>query len=263
MQAMFHIAHTWLRALTHVWKKRVEESDFVWLARFQLLTIYSILRSGLLLAAGIIGIRLQTSINTSPFHSTLLFWLSIILVTSAGILLLILGLKLASKLFLSRSIGMTILFITDIFLLLAVMYACISNNMLLLLVIVAFVTCATPLFVERISHFAKSFKHSTRQLMQAQQERDALLLQYTQELTRAIEQERSSLKREIHNGLMQELSGTFLQVSIIIMRNSVDGTLFLDAPEVARLEAALSSSVTEARRVMENLDTSQPIHGKR
>jgi signal transduction histidine kinase len=210
-----------------------------------------------------IGIRLQTSISSSHFYSTLLFWLSIIFAISAVILLLILGLKLASKLFLSGSIGMMILFITDIFLLLAVMYACISNNMLLLLVIVAFVTCATPLFVERISRFAKSFKHSTRQLMQAQQERDALLLQYTQELTKAIEQERSSLKREIHDGLMQELSGSLLQVSIIIMSNSVDGTLLLDAPEVARLEAALRNSVTEARRVMENLSVSQPVHGKR
>jgi len=263
MQAMFHIAHTWLRALTYTWKKHVEESDFVWLARFRLLAIYSILRSGLLLAAGITGIKLQTSISTSPFHSTLLLWLSIAFATSAGILLLVLGLKLASKLILSRSIGVTILFITDIFMLLAVMYACISNNLLLLLIIVAFVTCATPLFVERISRFAKSFKHSRYQLIQAQQERDALLLQYTQELTEAIEQERFSLRREIHDGLMQELSGSLLQVSIIIMRNSVDGTLLLDAPEVARLEAALRNSVTEARRVMENLSASQPVHRKR
>jgi signal transduction histidine kinase len=263
MQAMFHIAHTWLRALSRTWKKRVDSSDFVWLARFRLLAIYSIIRSILLLAAGVIGIRLQTSISSSPFHSTLLFWLSITFAISAGILLLILGLKLASKLFLSGSIGMTILFITDIFLLLAVMYACISNNMLLLLVIVAFVTCATPLFVERISRFAKSFKHSKHQLVQAQQERDALLLQYTQELTKAIEQERSSLRREIHDGPMQELTGSLLQVSILIMRNSVDGALLLDAPEVARLEAALRNSLTEARRVMENLSASQPVHGKR
>ena len=262
MQAIFEIAHTSLDALSHMWKKRIDSSDFVWLARFRLLTIYSIIRSSLLLAAGIIGIRLQASLSASPFHSTLLFWLSITFVISASILLLILGLKLASKLLLSRSIGMTILFITDIFLLLSVMYACISNNMLLLLIIVAFVTCATPLFVERISRFAKGFKHSRRQLMQAQQERDALLLQYTQELTKAIEQERSSLRREIHDGLMQELSGSLLQVSIIIMRNSVDGALLLDAPEVARLEAALRNSVTEARRVMENLGASEPVYGK-
>ncbi|HEX6478420.1 MAG TPA: histidine kinase dimerization/phosphoacceptor domain-containing protein [Ktedonobacteraceae bacterium] len=262
MQAMFHIAHIWLRALSRIWEKRADASDFVWLARFRLLTIYSIIRSGLLLAAGAIGIRLQTSISSSPFHSTLLFWLSITFAISAGILLLILGLKLASKLFLSGSIGMTILFITDIFLLLAVMYACISNNLLLLLVIVAFVTCATPLFVERISRFAKRFKHSRSQLMQAQQERDALILQYTQELSKAIEQERLSLRREIHDGLMQELSGSLLQVSIIIMRNSVDDALLLDAPEVARLEAALRHSLTEARRVMENLSASQPVHGK-
>jgi len=260
MQAMFHVAHSWLRALSRTWEKRVDSSDFVWLARFRLLTIYSIIRSSLLLVAGIIGIRLQ-SISTSPFHSTLLFWLSITFAISAGILLLFLGLKLASKLFLSGSIGMTILFISDILLLLAVVYACISNNLLLLLVIVAFVPCATPLFVERISRFAKSFKHSRRQLMQAQQERDALLLQYTQELTKAIEQERSSLRREIHDGLMQELSGSLLQVSIIIMRNSV-GALLLDAPAAARLEATLRNSVTEARRVMENLNASQPVYGK-
>ena len=263
MQAMFYVAHIWLRALSRMWKKRVDSSDFVWLARFRLLTIYSIIRSSLLLVAGVIGIKLQTSISSPPFHSILLFWLSITFAISAGILLLILGLKLASKLFLAGSIGMMILFITDILLLLAVMYACISNNLLLLLVIVTFVTWATPLFVERISRFAKSFKHSRSQLMQAQQERDALLLQYTQELTKAIEQERSSLKREIHDGLMQELSGSLLQVSIIIMRNSVDGTLLLDAPEVARLEAALRNSVTEARRVMENLSAAQPVHGKR
>lgn len=112
MQAIFDIAHTWLVALSHMWKKRVDSSDFVWLARFRLLTIYSIIR------------------------------------------------------------------------------------------------------------------------------------------------------REIHDGLIQELSGSLLQVSIIIMRNSVDGALQLDAPEVARLEAAFRNSVTEARRVMENLGASQPVYGK-
>ena len=259
MQAMLHVAHTWLLALARIWKKSVDSSDFVWLARFRLLSIYSIIRSALLLIVGIIGMRIQTSISSSPFHSTLLFWLSVDFAISAGILLLILGLKLASKLLFSRSVGMAILFTTDIFMLLTVMYACISNNSLLLLVIVALVTSATPLFVERISRFAKSFKYSRYQLAQAQQERDALLLQYTQDLSRAIERERSSLRREIHDGLMQELSGSLLEVSVIIMRNSVDGNLQLDAREIAQLEAALRRSVKEARRVMENLGASQPV----
>lgn len=93
MQAIFDIAHTSLVALSHMWKKRVDSSDFVWLARFRLLTIYSVIRSSLLLAAGIIGIRLQAARSASPFHSILLFWLSVTLVISAGLLLLTLGLK--------------------------------------------------------------------------------------------------------------------------------------------------------------------------
>ncbi len=259
MQALFHAAHSWLVALARIWKKSVDSSDFVWLARFRLLSMYSIIRSVLFLVIGVIGLRVQMSISASPFHSTVLFWLGVIFAICTGILLLILGFKLASKLFFSRSIGMAILFTTDIFMLLTVMYACISNNIVLLLVIVALVTSATPLFVERISRFARGFKYSKHQLAQAQQERDALLLQYAQELTRAIEIERSSLRREIHDGLMQELTGSLLQVSIIIMRNSIDGNLQLDASQVAQLEEALRHSVTEARRVMENLSASQPV----
>jgi|SRR5579875_829824 signal transduction histidine kinase len=258
MKAMFYTVRKGLLTLTQIWKKRVDSSDFVWLARFRLLSIYSIVRSFLLLAIGMVGLRLQASISAFPFHSTLLFWLGVILALSSGILLLVLGFKLAGKLISSRSIGIALLFTTDIFMLLTIMYACVSNNIVLLLVIVALVTSVTPLFVERISRFARSFKYSRRQLAQAQQEHDALLLQHTQELAQAIEHERSLLKREIHDGLMQELSGSLLQVSIIIMLNSGEGNLQLDAVEVAKLEAALRRSVTEARRVMENLGASQP-----
>ncbi len=49
---------------------------------------------------------------------------------------------------------------------------------------------------------------------------------------------------------MQELSALLLQVSVMIMRNSEDGVLQLNAADVAKLEAALRRAVVETRGLM-------------
>jgi signal transduction histidine kinase len=171
---------------------------------------------------------------------------------SAAILLLVSGLVLASRLG-SRSIGLLILFSSDICILLAVLYACILNNLFLLLVILILTSCTTPILVERISRYTKRFLKSSSELENLKHELDVLLLQNTQYLAKAIERERMSLKREIHDGLMQELSALSLQISVMIMRNSTDGALQLNATDVARLETALRRAVAEARNVMTDL----------
>jgi signal transduction histidine kinase len=177
---------------------------------------------------------------------------------SAAILLLISGLVLASQPG-SRSIGLLILFASDICILLAVMYACILNNLFLLLVILILTTCSTPLLVERISRYAKRFLKSSSELENLKHELDLLLLQHSQRLAKAIEYERMSLKREIHDGLMQELSALSLQISVMIMHKSEDGALQLNASDVTKLEAALRRAVAEARHVMNDPYTQQPV----
>ncbi len=257
MQTALQYMHTWLLVITRIWKKPENPSDFVWLARFRLLALYVVFKSALLLLAGVIGLRVNF-IASSSFSFALLHWITAILSICAIILLLLLGLVLASKRR-PRLIGIVMLCIADICVLLAVMGACILGSPLLLLFVVAIISCSTPLFVERISRYAKSYEQSKYELMSIQQRLDALLLRYSQELARAIQSERSSLSHELHDGLMQELSIILLQLSKILMRNSADGILQLNAEEAAKLEASLRRVVTEARNVMQDLKTPQPI----
>ncbi len=157
------------------------------------------------------------------------------------------------------SIGLVILGASDICLLLAVIYASVLDKLFILLVVLVFISCTTPLLVERISRYAKRFLQSKGELASLKHERDILLLQFTQQLARAIEDERQSLKREIHDGLMQELSALLLQVSVMIMRNSGDGVLQLNATDVAKLEAALRRAVIETRSLMSVLHASELV----
>jgi len=187
-----------------------------------------------------------------------LLWLGIILGLCAATLLLVLGLVLASKRR-PRSIGLVILVASDICILLAVIYASILDKPFVLLVVLVFISCTTPLLVERISRYAKRFLQSRGELVSLKYERDILLFQFTQQLARAIEDERLSLKREIHDGLMQELSALLLQVSVMIMRNSQDGVLQLNAADVAKLEAALRRAVVETRNLMNVLHAPEPV----
>ncbi len=58
---------------------------------------------------------------------------------------------------------------------------------------------------------------------------------------------------------MQELSVVLLQISMMLMHSSADGMLQLNAEETARLEASLRRVVAEARNIMQDLKTPQPI----
>ena len=250
--------HTWLSTISRIWQKRADSSDFVWLARFRLLSIYTLFKSLLLLAAGLVGIRLSALLSSSTRNLTPLLWLGIIPGLCAATLLLVLGLVLASKRR-PRYLGLVILVASDICLLLAVIYASILDKLFILLVVLVFVSCTTPLLVERISRYAKRFLQSKGELASLKYERDILLLCFSQRLARAIEHERQSLKREIHDGLMQELSALLLQVSVMIMRNSEEGVLKLDATDVARLEAALRRAVVETRSLMSVLHATELV----
>ncbi len=250
--------HTWLSTISRIWQKRADSSDFVWLARFRLLSIYTLFKSLLLLAAGWVGMSLSALLSPSTRNLIPLLWLGIILGLCAAALLLVLGLVLASKRR-PRSIGLVILVASDICLLLAVIYASILDKLFILLVVLVFISCTTPLLVERISRYAKRFFQSKGELARLKYERDTLLLQFTQQLARAIEDERLSLKREIHDGLMQELSALLLQVSMMIMRNSEDSVLQLNAADVAKLEAALRRAVVETRSLMNVLHAPEPV----
>jgi signal transduction histidine kinase len=257
VQTALQQIHTWLDTILRIWKKQANPSDFVWLARFRLLTIYVILKSALLLLVGMVGLRINF-IASSSLDSIILHGIIAILITCAFVLLLLLGLVLASKRR-PRLIGIIMLCIADICVLLVVLGACILGSPLLLLFLLAIISCATPLFVERISRYAQSYQQSKYELMRIQQKLDALLLRYSQELAKAIESERSSLSRELHDGLMQDLSTVLLQTSMLLMRNSADGILRLNAEEAARLEASLRRVTAEARNVMQDLKTPQPI----
>ncbi len=259
MQTALQNIHSWLLSIPRIWKKPENPSDFVWLARFRLLALYIILKSALLLLVGVVGLRIHF-IAPSSFGFALLHWIIALLSICAFILLLLLGLALASKRR-PRLIGIAMLCISDICVLLAVMCACIlgSGSTLLLLAVLAITSCTTPLFVERISRYAKSSEQSKYELMSIQQRLDTLLIRYYQELTRAIQSERSSLSSELHDRLMQELSAVLLEISMMLMRNSADGMLQLNAEETARLEASLRRVVAEARNIMQDLKTPQPI----
>ncbi len=258
MESASNIFRTWHSTISSILQRRADSSDFVWLARFRLLVLYTILKGFLILTVGVLGARLSFLLSPSALSLTLLLWIGIILGMSISILLLISGLVLASRAR-PRSLGLVLLGASDVCVLLAVLYASILNNLNVLLIVLVFISCTTPLLIERISRYAQRFLHSNHELANLKNERDILLLQFSQQLARTIERERQSLKREIHDGLMQELSALLLQVSVIIMRNSADGILQLSAAEVARLEEALRRAVAEARKMMYDLQPSQLI----
>src|SRR5260370_32658170 len=58
--------HTWLSTISRMWQKRADSSDFVWLARFRLLSLYTFFKSLLLLAAAVGGLR----VNGPPLPTT-------------------------------------------------------------------------------------------------------------------------------------------------------------------------------------------------
>ncbi len=62
--------HTWLSTISRMWQKRADSSDFVWLARFRLLSLYTLFKSLLLLAAGVAGLNLSVLLSPSYY----LFW---------------------------------------------------------------------------------------------------------------------------------------------------------------------------------------------
>jgi signal transduction histidine kinase len=167
-------------------------------------------------------------------------------------LLLIAGLILASK-HRSRSIGLALLGASDMCVLLAIVYAVMLSNLIPLLIILVFISCTTLFLIERISRYAKGFIKSSSELEKMKNETEMLLLQYAQYLVQAIERERMALKREIHDGLLQELCALSLQMSMMIRRKSEDGALQLNATDVMQLETALRRAVTEARSVMTNM----------
>ena len=258
MESASNTFRTWHSTISSILQRRADSSDFVWLARFRLLIIYTILKGFLILTAGVLGARLSFLLSPSPFSLTLLLWIGIILGMSISILLLISGLVLASKAR-PRSLGLALLVASDVCVLLAVLYASILDNLNVLLIVLVFISCTTPLLIERISRYAQRFLQSNHELANLKNERDILLLQFSQQLARTIERERQSLKREIHDGLMQELSALLLEVSVMIMRNSADGVMQLSAVEVSRLEEALRRAVAEARKMMYDLQPSQLV----
>jgi len=253
---MFKAIRTLQRQLVaHIWQQKdAQPPDFVWLARFRLLTLYVIIKGFLLIAVGLIGIHYRMVFPLAAPALTLLFWTSIVLSVCASALLLFLGLGLASKRW-SRPVGVVILLISDICMLMAILYAGIVNSLVLLLVVVVVISCTTPLLAERISRYAQHYERSKYQLQHIQRDLDALLLRHTEELTNAIASERSTLRREIHDKLLQDISAVLLQISVALMRNSVNGNVQLSAAEAAKLEASLRRVAAEARNVMQELKT--------
>ena len=242
-------------------ERRPDFSDFVWLARFRTLFLYSLAKSCFLVAAGEFGIHLGLLLPplTLTRHATLLLIGGIGLGIVGCVLLLILGFGLADRFRLPRITGVLILVITDICLLFTVLYASMFNNKLPLLIVLATIASTMPLFVERISRYAKRFTFTRLELASAQQEHDMFLLQHAHELALAIEQERLSLKKELHDGLLQELSALLLQVSLIMQRNTTDGGLQLSEEDALKLKAALERAVMEVRNTIRDLQTSSSI----
>jgi signal transduction histidine kinase len=237
------------------WRRDATPLDFVWLARYRFLIIYSLIKFGLIVAVGLAGVQLHYLLPHSTRLSLLIFGVAISLAIITSALLLILGLGMANRFRLSRSTGVFLLIVTDFCLLLSVMIASMFENKLLLLLVLGMIACTTPLLVERISRYARRFTFKAIELVEARQENDVLLLTHTQELARAIEQERLSLERELHDGLLQELSALLLQLSMIMMRNSADGRLQLTADEAEKMRTALDRAIYEARNVIHDLNT--------
>lgn len=82
------------------------------------------------------------------------------------------------------------------------------------------------------------------------------LLQHAHELALVVEHERLSLKQDLHDGLLQELSALLLQVSLIMKQNTIGGRLELSEEDALKLKAALERAVMEARNTIRDLQTS-------
>ena len=242
--------------LTRIWKKRTGPKDFVWLARFRSLTIYVILKSALLLIVGLIGTRIKNVVPSSLFDSSLFYLSGIVLSIGTCILYLLLGLTLAStRIRRPRLLGLMLLCVADVCVVLVVLYACILTNTFVLLLMLVVTSCTTPLFVERISRYARSFQQSRYELQRIQQTLDELLRQYSQQLTNALESERVSFRRKVHDGLMQDVSAAYLQVNILLMRNARDGKAQFNVADFADVEASLHRVIDDARALMQDGQT--------
>ncbi len=240
-------------------RRQVSALDFVWLARFRFLFLYSLIKFGLLLAIGITCFQLNTSLLDSAGDSLLLIWIGIVPGLVAGILVLILGLGLASKFRMSRSLGLLMVGLIDSCILLAIMYAALIHNMLLLLAITALITCITPLLVERISRYAKRSTHHALELVQVMYERDLLQSQQSQQIIEAVEHERSVLQHHIHDGVMQELSVLQLKLDLLLTKNTTDNGVHLRLEDVRLLKVCVDRVVAETHIIVQELHPSLPI----
>ena len=256
MQKILQRIQSILQTIVNEWRRRADATDFVWLARFRFLALYSVIKFGLILLMGSIGLHLHSLLSPAARNSPAILLPVIALAIIASILVLLLGLVLASRFRISRFLGISFLVAIDICILLAVMYACILQNITLLLFIAAFISCTTPLLVERISRYAKRSTHNALELIQAQHERDLLLLQHSQELSGAVENERSFLEHELHDGLLQELSALQLQLGLLLLRNKNENTLHLSSDEVKKLKGNVERAISEARKIIKDLQTS-------
>ena len=95
-------------------------------------------------------------------------------------------------------------------------------------------------------------------MQRIQQTLDELLYQYSQQLANAIESERSSFRRKVHDGLMQDLSAAHLEVSMLLMRNARDGNEQFSVADFADVEASLHRVIDDARALMQDGKTPQP-----
>ena len=255
MQEVSRIIQSAMQTVLREWKRRADAADFVWLARFRFLFLYSALKFGLILLMGIIGLHLHSRLSSATNRSYLLYLPGLALTIIAAILILLLGLGLASRFRISRMAGISFLVVIDICTLLAILYASILQNMLLLFVIIAFNSCTTPLLVERINRYARQYYHHALELIQAQYEHNQKMLQHSQELSQAIENERSILQHELHNGLLQDLSVLQLQLGLLLKRNGQNDILYLNRDEVKKLKSDAESATNEARKLMQDLQT--------
>ena len=259
MEQILHRTYEWFFTLKRIWKKRTDPKDFVWLARFRSLVIYVILKSALLLTVGLVGTTIKDVVPPIEFDSSLFYLSGTLLSIGTCTLHLLLGLVLAtSRMRRRRSLGLMLLCVADVCVVLVVLYACILNNTFILLLMLVVTSCTTPLFVERISRYARSFQQSKHELQRIQQTLDELLRQYSDQLANSIESERLSFRRKVHDGLMQDLTSAHLQVSILLMRNARNGDAPFNAADFADVEASLHRVIDDARALMQDGKTPQP-----
>ncbi len=239
----------WYVSLSHLLKRTAGSSDFVWLGRFRFLTLYTILKGVLLLTVGVLYMRLSSFQSSATFTLTPKFWILMLVGISIFTLLLITGLVMASE-HRPRSLGLALIGASDVCVVSATLYAVLMSDLALLFILLVFISCTTLFLIERISRYSRRLLQSSSELENMKNTADMLLLQLTQNLTQALERERMSLKREIHDGLVQELCALSLQISLMIRRKSEDGAIRLDATDVVKLETALRRAVSEAHNVM-------------